>query len=67
MLDATLFISEVELQHTRPHAHANILIMKRKAHYPDKHNQVKYFTGNSGAQQVSFGNAFRGPIPERIY
>jgi hypothetical protein len=40
--------------------------MKRKAHYPGTHTQIKIFTGSAGAQQVSIDNAFLGPIPERI-
>ena len=40
--------------------------MKRKAHYPVTHIQIKTFTASSGAQQVSIDNAFLGPIPERI-
>jgi len=40
--------------------------MKRKAHYPVTHIQIKIFTASSGAQQVSIDNAFLGPITERI-
>jgi len=40
--------------------------MKRKAHYPVTHNQIKTFTASSGAQQFSICNAFVGPIPEGI-
>jgi hypothetical protein len=40
--------------------------MKRKAHYPVTHTQIKTFTASSGAQQISIDNAFLGPIPERI-
>ena len=40
--------------------------MKRKAHYPVTHTQIKTFTASSGAQQVSIDNTFLGPIPERI-
>jgi len=40
--------------------------MKRKGHYPVTRNQIKMFTASSGAQQVSFDNAFLGPVPERI-
>ena len=47
-------------------AHANILGMKRKAHYPVTHTEIKTFTASSGSQQVSIDNAFLGPIPERI-
>jgi hypothetical protein len=67
ILDATLFITQVEL---KPPplllTHANELSMKRKAHYPVTHIQIKTFTARSGAQQVSIDNAFLGPIPERI-
>ena len=47
-------------------AHANVLGMKRKVHYPVTHTEIKTFTASSGAQQVSIDNAFLGPIPERI-
>ena len=40
--------------------------MKRKAHYPVTHTQIKTFTASSGVQQVSIDNAFLGPIPERV-
>ena len=40
--------------------------MKRKAHYPVTHNQIKTFTVSLGSQQISIDNAFLGPIPERI-
>ena len=40
--------------------------MKRKAHYPVRHTQIKTFTSSCGAQQVSNDNVFLGPIPERI-
>jgi len=66
ILDATLFITQVELKHHLLLAHANVLGMKHKAHYPVTHNQIKSFTAISGAQQISIDNAFLGPIPERI-
>jgi len=66
ILDATLFITQVELKPPLLLAHANILAMKRKAHYPLTHTQIKTFTASSGAQQVSIDNAFLGPIPETI-
>ena len=66
ILDATLFITQVELKPPNLLAHANILGMKCKAHYPVTHTQIKTFTASSGAQQVSIDNAFLGPIPERI-
>jgi hypothetical protein len=65
ILDSTLFITQVEL---KPHlflAHANVLSMKCKPHYPVTHTQIKTFIAISGAQQVSIENAFLGPIPER--
>ena len=34
ILDATLFITQVELKPPLLLAHANVLAMKRKAHYP---------------------------------
>jgi hypothetical protein len=40
--------------------------MKRKAHYPVTHKQLKTFTASSGTQQVSINNAFLGPVPDRI-
>ena len=40
--------------------------MKRKAHYPVTHTQIKNFTASSGAQQVFVNNVFLGPITERI-
>ena len=65
-MDATLFISQIELKPPLLLAHANVLGKKRKAHYPVTHTQIKIFTANSGAQQVSIDNAFLGPIPVRI-
>ena len=47
-------------------AHANVLSMKRKAHYPLTHTEIITFTASSGAQQVSIDNVFLGLIPERI-
>jgi len=66
ILDATLFITQVELKPPLLLAHANVLGMKRKAHCPVTHSQIKTFTASSGAQQISIDNAFLGPIPERI-
>jgi len=66
ILDATIFITQVELKPSLLLAHANVLGMKRKAHYSAIHTQIKTFTASSGAQQVSIDNAFLGPIPERI-
>ena len=66
ILDATLFITQVELEPPLLLAPINILGMKRKAYYPVTHTQIKNFTANSGAQEVSIENAFLGPMPERI-
>ena len=66
ILDATLFITEVELKPFLLLAHASVLEMKRKAHYPVTHTQIKTFTVSSGAQHVSINNALLGQIPERI-
>jgi len=63
ILDPTLFITQVELKPPLLLAHANVLRMKRKAHYPVTHTQIKTFTASSGAQQVSIDSAFLGPIP----
>jgi len=41
ILDATLFITQVELKPPLLLAHANVLGMKRKAHYPVTRNQIK--------------------------
>jgi len=65
-MDATLCITQVELNPTLLLAHANVLAMKRKAHYPVTHTQIKTFIARSGAQQVSIDNAFLGQFPERI-
>jgi len=64
ILDATLFITQAELKHPLLLAHANVLAMQRKAHYPLTHTQIKIFTASSGAQQVSIDNAFFGLIRE---
>ena len=66
ILDATLIITQVELKSPLLLAHANVLGMKRKAHYPVTHTQIKTFTASSGAQQISIDNAFLCPIPGRI-
>jgi len=65
-LNATLFITQVELKPPLLLAHVNVLGMKRKDHYPVTHSQIKTFTASSGAQQISIDNATLGPIPERI-
>ena len=66
IVDATLFVSPIELKPPLLLTHAKVLGMKRKAHYPVTHTQIKTFTASSGAQQVSIGNAFLRPIPDRI-
>jgi hypothetical protein len=66
ILDATLFITQVELKPSLLLAHANVLRMKRKEHYPVTYTQIKTFTASSGAQQVDINNAFLGSIPEMI-
>ena len=66
ILDATLFITQVELKPPLLLAEANILGMKCKTDYPVTHNQFKTFTASSGSRQLSIVNAFLGPIPERI-
>jgi len=40
--------------------------MKRKAHYPVTHNQIKTFTASSVTQEISINNALLGPVPDRI-
>jgi len=66
ILEATLFITQAELKTPLLLAHANVLAMKRKAHYPLTHTQIKTFTARSGAPQISIDNKLLGPIPERI-
>ena len=66
ILDDTLFITPVELKPPLLLAHANVLAMKRKSHYPVTHTQIKTFTASSGAQQVSINNAFLAPTLERF-
>jgi hypothetical protein len=66
ILDATLFVTQVELKPPLLLAHANILGMKRKAHYLVTHTQIKTFTASCWAQQASMDNAFLGTIPERL-
>jgi hypothetical protein len=66
ILDATLFINQVELKPPLLLAHANVLRMKRKAHYLVTYTQIKTFTASSWYQQISIDNAFLGPIPKRI-
>ena len=66
ILDATLLITQVELKPPLLLVHANVLAMKRKAHYPVTHTQIKNFTAISGTQQISINNVFLGPVPDRI-
>jgi len=66
ILDATLFITQVELNPPLLLAHANVLAIKPKAHYPVTHTQIKTFTASSWTQQISINNAFLGPVPDRI-
>jgi hypothetical protein len=66
IMDATLFLTQVELKPPLLLAHTNVLAMKRKAHYPVTHTQIKSFTTSSGTQQISINNAFLGPVLDRI-
>jgi hypothetical protein len=67
ILDATLFVTQVEINPPLLLANANVLGMKREAHYPVTHTQIKTVTAISEVQQVSINNAFFGPIPERLF
>ena len=67
ILDATFFITQLELEPSLHLAHSNILAMKRKAYYPVTHTHVKIFSVSSVAQEIFIGNAFLRPIPERIF
>jgi hypothetical protein len=66
ILDATLFIVQVEFKPPLLLAHANVLAMKRKTIYPVTYSHIKTFTVSSGARQVSLDNAFLGQITDRI-
>ena len=66
ILDATLFMTQVEVKPPLLLAHTKVLSMKRKAIYPVTHAQIKTFTASSGSQQISIDNAFLGPVPKRI-
>jgi len=66
ILEATLFITQVEFQPPPLLAHANALARKRKAHHPVTHTQVKTFMANSGTQQVDINNAFLGPVSDQF-
>ena len=66
ILDATHFVTQIELKPLLLLAHANVLGMKRKAHSPVIHTQIKTFTASSGIEQVSNDKALLGPIPGRI-
>ena len=48
ILDANLFITPVELKPLLRLAHANVLAMKRKAHYPVTHTHLKMLMASSG-------------------
>ena len=65
ILDAT-FLSLRSIWSPSYLAHADILGMKRKAHYPVTHTQIKTFITSSGRHQVSIDSAFLEPIPEKI-
>jgi hypothetical protein len=64
IMDATLFLTQVELKPPLLLAHA-VLALKRKAHYPVMHTQIKSLT-SFGTQQISINNSFLGPVPDRI-
>jgi hypothetical protein len=49
ILDATLFVTQVELKPPLLLAHANVLGMKWNAHYPVTHTKIKTFTASYGA------------------
>jgi len=66
ILDATLFISQAELKPPLLLADDNGLAMKRKAHYPLTHIQMKTFTASFGAQLITMDDAFLGTFPEMI-
>ena len=66
ILDATLFITQVELKTPLLLAHAKFLAMKRKPHYPVTQTQIKTFTASSETQQICINNTFLGPVPDRI-
>jgi hypothetical protein len=40
IIEANLFLTQVELKPPLLLAHANVLTMKRKAHYPVTHTQI---------------------------
>jgi hypothetical protein len=66
IIDATLFLTQVELKQPLLLAHTNVLAMKRKAHYPVTHTQIKSFTKSSETQKISIDNAFLELVPDRI-
>jgi hypothetical protein len=66
IMDVSFFVTHIEFKPPLLLAHANVLGMKRKAHYPVTHTQIKTFTARSGAQHVSIDNAFLKRIPDRI-
>jgi len=67
ILDASLFINQVELKPPLLLLHSNFFGMKRKANYRVTHTQIKTFTARSVAQRISIDNSLLGPIPERIF
>jgi hypothetical protein len=60
ILDASLFTTQVGLKPPLLLAYANVLAMKRKAHYPVTHSQIMSFTTSSETEQISINNAFLG-------
>ena len=66
ILDATLFITLVELNAPLLLQQANAFEMKSKTHYPATNTQIITFTAKSVAQHVSVDNTFLEPIPKRI-
>ena len=56
-LDVTLFNTQIQLKPPLHLACANALGMKRKAHIPVTHTQIKPFASSSGAHQLSIEKA----------
>ena len=50
-------MTQFEMKNALLLAHANVSGMKRKAHYPVTHTQIKTFTASPGAQQDSIYSA----------
>jgi hypothetical protein len=65
IFDATVFVAQIGLKPPLL-AHANVLTMKRKAHYPLTHTQIKTSIAGAGARQISIDNAVLGPIPDLL-